>query len=530
MIATKHLLPVALTILATHFAFAGDADLDSTFGDGGVSSIYVGTTENLPSKITLQADGKILMCGSSRDNSSSGSYGYDVALVRLNSDGSLDTTFGEDGKLTTDIGSSHPVYTDDRGSSVLVQPDNKIIVAGTTRRYTKSNRTSFEWYMWDLLLLRYNADGSVDTDFGTNGQVVIDLNGKGNVPEGFNRIALQSDNKIIAVGYTYPANNRFLVMRFNTDGSPDTTFGPSGTGMLIEHFSVNTLEDAYSVVILPDDSVVVAGRGIKSDGFGTVSILKLTSEGLLDTTFNGSGKIATSVGISATARYVTSDASGRILVGGQAGGGGTVGGEQSAMIQRYNSDGSLDTTFNGTGTFITAFGDSRGESFNSLEIQDDGKILAAGNITNPYQLVLMRLNEDGTPDETFAAEGKSIVVIDGISSSYNCSTALQSDGKLLFGASFQVDRDQAFAVLRFGGPDFVPQWNAGYTDLGDGWQELPWFGKYIPLENDWIWHLDSGFTQVAAGLYYYCHDTGWLWTCDLTFPWTYNLTTGTWKP
>lgn len=534
---TRILFSIATCVLVSYCAHAGDSDLDPTFGDGGIASTLVGTTGNNPSAMTVQPDGKILISGIARDNQSAGSYGFDVALVRFNRDGTLDTTFSGDGKLATDIGSSHPVYTDDKASAVRAQPDGKIVVAGSTRRYTKTNNSSFEWYMWDLLLLRYEADGSLDTSFGNAGQVIVDINGNGNTPEGFNDVALQSDNKIIGVGYTYPGNNRFLVARFNTDGSLDSGFGSAGTGMVIEHFSANTLEDAYSVAILPDDSLVVVGRGIKPDGNATTSILKLTANGLLDTSFNGSGKIAVSILTSSGANFVTSDAAGRILVAGKAGGGGTAGAnDESAMIMRYNPDGSLDTSFNGTGIFTTSYGgDFKYEAMNSLQVQADGKLIAAGTVSYPNQLALLRLNDDGTPSETFAPAGQRILTLDGYSGYGILGTGLDADGKLLAGTYLQSGYDFFFSALRFGGPDFVRRWDDGYADLGDGWQGLPWFGMYMPLDNDWIWHMEQGFIHVEGdgapdSLYYYCHDKGWLWTCETISPYYYNLTTGTWGP
>jgi uncharacterized delta-60 repeat protein len=431
MNSVKFAVLTAAVAMLAHAVAAGDSTLDPTFGDGGIASTSVGSVADSPGRIALQPDGRIVQVGRALNYQSAGSYGYDIGLVRFNADGGLDLSFGQDGKVNTDIGSSHPVYTDETVGAVAVQADGKIVVAGSRRRYTKSGSASFEWNQWDVMLLRYDSSGNLDPGFGTGGKVVIDLDGKGTTPEGFNDVAFQSDGKIIGVGYTYPGNNRFLIMRFNTDGSLDTSFGAAGTGVVVEHFSIATLEDAYSVHVLPDDSMVVAGRGVKPDGNPAVTLLKLTASGRLDTSFNGSGKVGMSVGPVSSLSVVTADADNRILAAGRTSPSSS--GDEELLVMRFNGNGSLDTSFNGTGIFSVSLGDYRYQSLRGLEVRDDGKIIASGTVSTPYAIVLLQLNADGTPDEGFAPGGVATTAFEGVTYCFVHNSALQDDGKLLLG-------------------------------------------------------------------------------------------------
>ena len=150
------------------------------------------------------------------------------------------------------------------------------------------------WLLLAPFAMAWLSASELDPGFGTNGVAstaigIYGANGR--------KTALQSDNKIVAVGYTMSGmDNRFLIMRFHPDGALDTSFGAAGTGIVVEHFTANTTEDAYSVLVLPDDSIAVVGRGIKPDGNATLAQLKLTASGLPDTTFNGTGIFTTSFG------------------------------------------------------------------------------------------------------------------------------------------------------------------------------------------------------------------------------------------
>ncbi|MEJ7701193.1 MAG: delta-60 repeat domain-containing protein [Pyrinomonadaceae bacterium] len=159
--------------------------------------------------LVLQADGKLVAAGTTYS---------DFALARYNSNGTLDTTFGTGGKITTDFGDfGNYVYASD----VVIQPDGKIVAAGGSRS------DDFEDDSGVFALARYNADGTLDATFGSGGKVITDFGYPGYVP-GLSGLALQADGKIVAAGTVRPFNEDFALVRYNTNGTLDTTFGAGG--------------------------------------------------------------------------------------------------------------------------------------------------------------------------------------------------------------------------------------------------------------------------------------------------------------
>ncbi len=165
------------------FVYAGDSDLDPAFGTNGVATVRFGPNqwgENTPAPevgdIALQSDGKIVQVGSYWDY-----YGSDFVVIRYTNTGVLDTGFGSGGKVRTDLFSTPPTkYSDDHATSVAIQPDGKIIVAGSSRSdvngVTSPNfESSQAWAWWNVALARYDTDGLLDTTFGTNGKVEMDM-------------------------------------------------------------------------------------------------------------------------------------------------------------------------------------------------------------------------------------------------------------------------------------------------------------------------------------------------------------------
>ena len=174
-------------------AWAADGDLDTSFGTGGKVTTAIGSADDTAYSVVLQSDGKIIAVGQSDNGANT-----DFAVVRYNADGSLDTSFDTDGKVTTAIGSSS-----DNARSVVLQSDGKIILSGYSVGATR-----------DFAVVRYNADGSLDTSFGTGGIVTTPI-GSG-TDEAYS-VVLQSDGKIIAAGYSNngPNNNDFAVVRYS---------------------------------------------------------------------------------------------------------------------------------------------------------------------------------------------------------------------------------------------------------------------------------------------------------------------------
>lgn len=290
--------------------------LDTDFGGGdGHAVITTCTTGSNGSKfgyaIVEQSDGKIAVAGAAAVAN------YDMALWRLLSDGSLDTTF-DDGFVGADavkgcvshrsaassndevgIGSNHHDY----GRALAIQSDGKYVVAG----YSPQNTAAPNSGNTDTVVWRFNTNGSLDTTYG---DIVDDSDPNNVIRKGYHVDAgaagaaygadaafgmkMQSDGKVLVTGYSINALGTIdlTVWRFTTEGERDPTFGPNGQGFYTKNFSYFDSGTDYSFSppeILSDGSIVVVGLGHYSSSTNDLFFVKLTPDGLLDETFNGTG-------------------------------------------------------------------------------------------------------------------------------------------------------------------------------------------------------------------------------------------------
>jgi uncharacterized delta-60 repeat protein len=200
------------------------------------------------SSLAIQLDGKLIVAGQAFING-----GNDFALARYNSNGMLDTSFSIDGKVTTNFGSPN-----DAAFSVAVQPDGKIVAAGGTVLSRGG----------DFALARYDSNGTLDTSFGTGGRVTTDISGPS---DSVNSIAIQLDGKIVAAGRTF-INGAFhsALTRYNSNGALDTSFGRSGK---ITAIFGGSGEGVSSIAVQPDEKIVVAG-GVAVNGSGDFALAR----------------------------------------------------------------------------------------------------------------------------------------------------------------------------------------------------------------------------------------------------------------
>src|ERR1051325_10745806 len=399
-----------------------DGSLDTSFnGTGTVSTDISDGGGDLAYSVAIQGDGKIVVAGYTYID-----HAYaDFVVVRYNSDGSLDTSFNGTGIVITDISGNH-----DQAYSVAIQSDGKIVVAGES--YIGSG--------WDFALARYNTDGSLDTSLNGTGKVTTPI-GSGS-DEG-RSVAIQADGKIVLSGDSYNGTTwDFALVRYNSDGSLDTS--PNGTGKVTTHIG-NSAEPGQSVAIQNDGKIVVAGSTSNgSSTYDDFALVRYNSDGSLDTSFNGTGKVTTAIGtFYDDASSVTIQGDGKIVVAGY-----SYNVYPDFAVVRYNNDGSLDTSFNGTGKVTTAIGSNYDDAY-SVATQSDGKIVAAGygfsGGANSFAVV--RYNNSGSLDTSFGSTGKVITFIgmDAIGQ----SMAIQSDGKIVVGGSSLNISNYDFAVARY---------------------------------------------------------------------------------
>ncbi|GAA2230375.1 hypothetical protein GCM10010104_24650 [Streptomyces indiaensis] len=285
-----------------------DGSLDTTFGTGGTVITDFGD-DAAAFDVALQSDGKIIAVGRSGVNT----Y-HDFALARYNPDGSLDTTFGTGGTVTTNFEGDEqgdPWDGDDEANGVALQPDGKIVVVGGGAPGVGA----------EFALARYNTDGSLDTTFGTDGKATADFGG-GSILYG---VALQTDGKIIAVGSGGPSDNRRSVLtRYNSDGSLDATFGADGT--VTTDFGGR--DWTREVALQTDGKIIAVGTG-GAIGNLDFAVARYNSDGSLDATFGTGGKVTTDFGGDSGASGVALQTDGKIIA---------VGSNGDFALARYQGD------------------------------------------------------------------------------------------------------------------------------------------------------------------------------------------------
>jgi len=481
---TTWLASPAVTINGDSFALAGatyalqlsatfpaaDAGSDTVqswtidWGDGSAGNPDVETISGNPSSAThIYSSGneQFRVQASAFDGSSS----YEAQNLQV------DTTFGDGG-----------IATESNGLSIIdgvaVQTDGKIVAVGSGTDAAGDQIFG---------LTRFNADGSSDLSFGTGGVTLILI---GNELSGTARgVCIQPDGKILVAGEMtdFDGNGHFALVRCNADGSLDTSFGNLGTA--ITPFSSAGAADAMA--LQADGSIVLAGEQTFPNGNSDFALVRYTSNGCLDTSFDTNGIVTSSIGTTSVAQSVLLTASGRILAVGISDG--------ALAMAQYHSDGSLDTDFGIGGivasstatsaSIVAAALNSNGQilvaetsedltdkpswvldRYNSdgildahldsttivgnvisIAVQPDGQIVAAGNVLDPNNgstdLAVGRFNIDGTPDATFGTNGMIIFQGQG-DGSFN-TIAFQPDGKVVVGGATSPSAQPVPMVVRF---------------------------------------------------------------------------------
>jgi len=392
--------------------------LDTSFNSpNGFIIQPIGSSFDKGYSLAIQSDGKILLGGYCLNGSND-----DFCIARFNSDGTLDTTFGSSGKVIQPIGSA-----EDYGYSLAIQSDGKILLGG----YCFNGN-------YDFCIARFNSDGTLDTSFGTSGKVIQPI---GSANDYGYSLAIQPDGKILLGGN---CSGDFCIARFNSDGTLDTTFGNSGK--IIQ--PIGSYNDwGQSLAIQPDGKILLGGHYYNgsNDDF---CIARFNSDGTLDTTFGNSGKIMQPIGsYDDFGNSLAIQPDGKILLGGRC----SNGSNSDFCIARFNSDGTLDTTFGSpNGYIIQSIGSSDDGGF-SLAIQPDGKILLGGICLNGSNsdFCIARFNSNGTLDTTFGSPNGYIIQSIGPSDDFGISLAIQPDGKILLGGFCYNGSNENFCIARF---------------------------------------------------------------------------------
>ena len=399
---------------------------DATFGSGfGTVITPIGSGTDVAYSLALQPDGMIVVAGACFNGAD-----YDFCLARYLANGALDTNFNGTGKVITAIGNGN-----DGAYSVALQPDGKIVVAGSC----------LDGSTYDFCLARYFASGALDLSFNGTGKVITAI---GSGSDAAYSVALQPDRKIVVAGRcSNGTNTSFCLARYLASGALDVSFNSTGT--VITTIG-NGGDVARGVTLQSDGKIVVAGycsNGTSID----FCLARYLASGTLDVSFNGSGTVITPIGVGDD--YAISFAlqpDGKIIVAGVCYNGANL----DFCLARYVANGALDTSFYSTGKVITPIGSSDDYGY-SVALQPDGKIVVAGYCVSGANLdfCLARYLANGTLDTSFGSTGKVFTAI-GSGNDVANSAALQPDGKIVVAGYCSNGTNSNFCLARYdGGPN-----------------------------------------------------------------------------
>lgn len=392
--------------------------LDPSFSSDGKVTTSFTPTVDYGSDIGVQSDEKIIVGGIVEIGSQ-----FDLALLRYHNNGVLDSTFGINGLVTTNIGVS-----DDYSYTIAIQSDDKIIMGGYTRI------SPFP----DFCLVRYLPNGILDTSFGVNGIVTTDF--AGSTDEGID-MAIQPDGKIVLAGNTFSLYMDFAIARYNSDGSIDSTFGFNGMNTM----DFNSDNDfVHSMALQQDGKIVVVGQVYGSFG-SNMGIARFNANGSYDFSFSSDARLSVGFGFTqAVAHSVAVQTDGKIVLVGST----NNGTDDDLAIARIEPNGTLDAGFDSDGQVLVDFSGAT-DLGRSVVIQNDGFIIFSGhtNSGTGNDFFVGRVRPDGSMDVSFDADG--IVTTDfGLDDVSVCSY-LQPDGRILIGGYVSNWPDNDFAVARY---------------------------------------------------------------------------------
>jgi uncharacterized delta-60 repeat protein len=406
---------IILILFFSSYIFAQPGSYDITFSSDGISSDCLSNTF-FSLDGALQSDGKILSLGNSNLSNR-------LSLVRYNSNGSFDTSFGVSGVLANSVYSIFPSNRSYTLTSIAIQSDNKIVIAGY------QNSDSFGY---GFSVIRLLQNGAVDTTFNGTGYFEFFF---GTIFGRATSIKIQPDGKIIVAGTSGNASENFAMIRINTNGTLDTSFGTGGK-VQISFFGAESV--AESIVIQPDGKIILGGW-TNNVPFGyDFALIRYSSNGSIDTTFGINGKIVTTVNSfgSDLISKIILQSDGKIIAGG-------LNNQTSGYytLARYLSNGTLDNTFGVNGIAVTP----EASNFDmDIALQIDGKIVIAGGF-NTDRFSYLRYLNNGQLDTTFPIHGGIANI--GLSG-YASTVLIQPDNKIVICGSLIGETNLCSLVVR----------------------------------------------------------------------------------
>lgn len=389
-----------LILLSTIQGYSQTPNFDNTFGTNGKVYEDFISGNNSISQIVLQSDGKIVTCGAVVTNNPFSQ----CLVVRFNTDGTVDSAFGNNGTVVTD---NNPAFA----TSIALQNDGKILITGGVELSNNNN---------EILVTRLNSNGTLDTTFGNSGTTIISLPTSNE--DGLS-IKIDPTGKIYIGGFTYNTINTSFIVRLDQNGTIDNTFANNGSAI------VNG-EVIYDLEFFSDGKILCIGNNVTS-----LTLSKLNTDGTFDTSFDGDGMVSTIFGPNEYpyARKAVVLNNGDFIVVGHA----FQNSKNKPILARYHSNGSLDTTFGNNGIVIKDFGGIiEGYGLDAaIDLNNHLIVGYSAGVSNNWDFGLGCYNLDGTEVNSFGTNGTFIFNF-GIDMEYFSSLAIQSDNKIVMAGNY----------------------------------------------------------------------------------------------
>ena len=406
--------------------------VDTSF-NGGVQFSSPGEGEDYAAATAVQPDGKVITVGWT----STVAGGTDLALVRHGRDGTLDAGFGTGGKVVTGFAAQGGA---DQAHAVALQPDGKILVGGSIA----TTGTDL-----DFLLVRYNADGTLDAGFGNGGKVVTSF---GSSTDRIHAILVQDDGRIVVGGDSDQGSSAsgvdFALARYNANGTLDASFGSGGKVLT----AVRSQSARDSIYAMTWQQVGNQKRLVAVGGEGDFAAVRYLTDGSLDAGFGAGGKVGAVFGSTiGAARAVVATPQGQLVLAGAS--------MNDVALARLNADGTLDAGFGNGGRVVSALSATNWDEATALVRQADGKLIVGGWVYegagSAGNFAVLRFDADGSADTTFGTAGRVVTPVAApLQRDAGRALALQVDERIptvrvLQAGEASKDGGYQFALLRY---------------------------------------------------------------------------------
>ena len=403
--------------------YNSNGTLDTTFGTGGRTVVDTGTNYDNGIEIVVQSDGKIVVASGTKAADSSGNV---FTMIRLTADGALDTSFGTHGIVETDIGAILDADTADAVHAMASDASGNIYLAGTVRFNSGGSGANYA-------VAKYSSGGILDESYGTHGVTVIDFDGAGVGNHYCMAAAFDAGGKLVVGGSAYIGTTSYAAfVRLDSNGSLDPDFG---TGGILTTTEIATYAQVTAITVQPVSNKIIAAGYYTDTTILSPFVVSLTDAGAVSAIFKT--RISEDSGNSDQPRTIACDSAGGIYIVNTAK---TTSGEYTFGVAKVKSDlSALDSTFNATGTVLRSFGAMNYDEAYGVAVDSNSKIVVVGYSQSTEERcdeALIRLNADGSIDTLGAsAPAPTITAVSPASGTTAGGTSVTITGTNFTGAT-----------------------------------------------------------------------------------------------